>query len=457
MSAEIKIKKGLDLPMEGAPGDQVRLLQPKGNVSVYPSEFKKVKFKVLVEEGASVSRGGALARRKDLPESIVRSPVAGTVKEIVLGARRSLKEIVIEPNGSDESEEFNHFTPQGMAQVKGANILEALVSSGLMNLIRQRPFSHTANPEDTPKSIFVNGMATAPFRPDAHILVKGREELLQAGLTALSRLTDGPVHLNLAAGKKSANDALTNASHVQVNYFDGPHPSGNTSTHIHYLDPIIPGDVVWTLRVSDVLLIGELLTTGVYPNRKRILMAGSGVKEEHRGYVDVTIGTPLSEVFHGVFSEDEVRVVRGDALCGEAVDPAESGVYLYDDNFVALPEDRERHLLGWYAPTTEQFSAHKVVPSAWVKDRKFRFGTNMRGSKRAMVLSGIYDPYVTLDILMDPFSRACIAGETEDAIAMGILESDPEDFALCTFICPSKTDFGRIVADTLAMIEEEGI
>jgi len=458
MSAEFKINKGLDIPMEGAPGDQVRRIESKGTLSVYPSEFKNVKFKILVEEGDKVVRGGVLARRKDIPDCFVRSPAAGTVKSVILGARRSLKEIVIEPAGSDDAETFDAYTAADLLSAEREKLLAELTDTGMLGVIRQRPFSHTANPADVPKSIFVNGMATAPFRPDAHVLVRGKEKELQAGLNALTRLTDGPVHLNLDAKAKSAGDALTGAEGVQVNYFEGPHPSGNTGTHVHYLDPIVPGDVVWTLRVSDVLLIGELLLTGRVPNRKTVLLAGPGVKEEFRGYVDAPLGAPMSELLEGALEEGDLRVVRGDALHGEAVNVEDSGLYLYDEGFVVLPEDRERHLLGWYAPTTEQFSAHKVVPSAWVKEKKrFSFGTNTRGSKRALVLTGIYDPYVTLDIMMDPFIRVCIAGETEEAIAMGILESDPEDFALCTFVCPSKTDFGHIVAETLSMIEEEGI
>jgi Na+-transporting NADH:ubiquinone oxidoreductase subunit A len=457
MSVEISIKQGLDLPMEGAPGDQVRSLNAKGTVSVYPSEYKKVKFKMVVEEGATVSRGGALAKRKDLPEFLLRSPVAGTVKSVILGARRSLKEIVIEPNGSDAAETFSTFTAEQLLTADRDAVLNPIISSGLLGCIHARPFDRIADPAVKPKSIFVNGMASAPFRPDAHVLVKGKEKELQAGLNALTALTDGPVHLCLAAAAKEAGDALTNASNVQVNYFSGPHPSGNTSTHIHALDPVIAGDSVWTLRVSDVLKIGEFLLTGLFPNRQTLMLAGEGLKPEFRGYVNAPTGISLAEVLEGALEEGDQRIIRGDVLAGETVDPADTGLFVLDQGFVVLPEDAERHLLGWYAPTTEQYSTHKVVPSAWIKNKLFHFGTSTRGSKRAMVLTGIYDPYVALDIMVDPFSRACIAGETEDAIAMGILECVPEDFALCTFICPSKTDFGAIVAGTLSMIEEEGI
>ena len=457
MSAEITIKKGLDLPMLGAPGTEVRQLTATGTRSVFPIEFAKEKFKAAVKEGDTVSRGGIVATSKRIEGFSLRSPVAGKIKEVRLGDRRALTEIVIEPSGKDDKETFPSYTVDGILKVGKEEILKVLVESGLIALIRQRPFSRIADPSSTPKSIFVNGMASAPFRPDAHGLIQDKADDLQVGLNALTQLTDGPVHLNLAASAKGKKDALTQAANVQVNYFAGPHPSGNTSTHIHYLDPIVPEDVVWTLRVSDVLRIGELLRTGIYPNRQRIMIAGEGVKEEFRGLFEVDTGASLSDIVNPVAEEGQQRVIRGDVLNGQTTDAAASAIYLYDQGFVLLPEDTERILLGWYAPTKEQYSAHKVVPSNWLKNKLFHFGTSTRGSKRAMVLTGIYDPYTSLNLMVDPLSRACIAGETEDAIAMGILETDPEDFALCTFVCPSKTDFGSIIAKTLAEIEEEGI
>ncbi len=456
MSADFTITKGLNLPMLGAPGTNVRSLSAKGTISVFPSEFQKLKFKSLVEEGSKVTRGGKLARRKDLDGFFVCSPVSGTVKAVNLGERRSLKEIVIEPDGSDAAESFQSFTVDGVLRAKSENVLAVLLESGLLGLIHQRPFDRIANPADKPKSIFVNGMATAPFRPDAHVLAEGKADAVQLALNALTLFTDGPVHLCLSADAKEKKDALTEAANVQVNYFNGPHPAGNTSTHIHTLDPVIPGDVVWTLRVSDLILIGELLSTGTYPNRKRIMVAGEGLKEEARGYVDVDLGMSLADVLAETQEEGEQRIIRGDTLAGATANPADTGIFLYDQGFVALPEDKERHLMGWYTPALDQYSAHKVAPSNWLKDKLFSFGTNLRGGHRAMVLTGIYDPYVTLDILVDPLVRACLAGETEDAIAMGILESEPEDYALCTFVCPSKTDFGKIISDALDLIEQEG-
>lgn len=455
MTANFKIKNGLDIPMEGAPGEDFRTVPLKGSVSIYPSEYTRVKFKMLVEEGDPVKQGGVLARRKDQEDFFLRSPVAGKITAVKLGDRRSLQEIVIEPSDKPDHESFEQYTPERLLKTPGGELLALLKETGLMALIRQRPFNILADASVRPKSIFVNGMNTAPFRPDAHLLARGKAEVLQAGLNALTRLTDGPVHLCLAAKAAVTPDVLTKAANVQINFFDGPHPSGNTSTHLHFLDPVLPGDTVWTLRVSDVLRIGELLLTGRFPATQTLMIAGNGVKPEARGYVTVTTGSPLSALLDGALVDGETRIVRGDALYGTRAD-LRGGVHFTDQGYVVLPEDRERHLLGWYAPTTELYSAHKVVPSAWLKGKTFGFGTNTRGSKRALVLTGIYDRYVPLDIMVDPLSRACISKDTEEAIALGILETDPEDFALCTFVCPSKTDFGAIVADTLSLIQEEG-
>lgn len=456
MTADITIKKGLDLPMTGEPTEQTRSVAAPTCVSVYPSEYKGFKFKLLVAEGDTVKRGTALAFHKKQEAFKLRSPAAGTVKTVVYGARRALQEIVIEVDASGEQESFASYTEARLLSTDRDELLAYLNDSGLMALVRQRPFNRIAHSDRLPKSIFVNAMNTAPFRPDAHVLIKNNKGRFQAGLNALTRLTDGPVHLCVDAGKRDLEDGINQAQNVQISYFKGPHPSGNTSTHIHALDPILPGDVVWTLRVSDVIRIGDMLTSGVYPNTQAVMIAGTGVKESARGYVTVATGAPLSTLFDGVLAEGEQRIIRGDTLAGDTTS-LEDGVHFQDQGYVVLPEDRERILMGWYAPTTTQFSDHKVVPSAWVKDRKFSFGTSQRGSHRAMVLTGIYDKYVPLDIMVDPLARACIAKDTEEAIALGILETDPEDFALCTVVCPSKTDFGQIVANGLALIEEEGI
>lgn len=455
MAADITIKNGLDLPMEGAAGTGTATIASAASVSVYPSEYTGVKFKLIVKEGDRVKRGSELGFNKKYEAFKLRAPAAGTIKSIVLGDRRSLQEIIIDVEG-DETESFATFTPESALSADREAMLAHLNHTGVMGLLRQRPFNKLADSSVAPKSIFVNAMSTAPFRPDAHFLVQGKENAFQTGLNALTRLSDGPVYLCAAAEKKSADDAITKAQNVNVSYFSGPHPSGNTSTHIHYLDPILPGDTVWTLRVSDVIRMGEVLTSGLVPNTQTVFLAGNGVKEECRGYITAPAGSSLAAILDGRLEEGEQRLIRGDVLAGDTTSQ-EGNLHFYDQGFVVLPEDRERHLMGWYAPTTTQWSSHRVVPSNWLKGKTFTMGTSSRGSHRAMVFTGILDKYTPLDLMVDYMIRACIGKDTDEAIELGILETDPEDFALCTVVCPSKTDYGQIIADGLALIEKEGI
>ena len=456
MAAEFKIKQGLDIPMTGAAGTGTAIVGSVPAISVFPSEYGGIKFKLVVTEGDVVKRGSILGYNKKNEAFKLRSPASGTVKSIVLGDRRALQEIVIDVDGSDEAETFAAYTPDRALAASRDDLLAHLNDTGVLALLRERPFSRMVDASVSPKSIFVNAMATAPFRPDAHVLIQGKDLEFQTGLNALSRLSDGPVYLCASSASKGVSDAISNAKQVTLAYFDGPHPSGNTSTHIHHLDPILPGDTVWTARVSDVIRMGEVLLSGQISATQTVFLAGNGAKEESRGYLTVPAGAPLSAILDGRLEEGEQRIIRGDVLSGDTAD-AESALKFYDQGFVILPEDRERFLMGWYAPTTTQFSDHRVVPSAWLKGKEFVMGTNARGGHRAMVLTGILDKYVPLDIMVDYLTRACIGQDTEEAVELGILETDPEDFALCTVVCPSKTDYGQLIGEGLALIEKEGI
>ena len=71
-------------------------------------------------------------------------------------------------------------------------------------------------------------------------------------------------------------------------------------------------------------------------------------------------------------------------------------------------------------------------------------------------MNHIYDTFVPLDIMTYFLLKAVLAGNIEEAEELGILECDEEDFALCTFACPSKTDVGGIISEGLDLIEREG-
>ncbi|HBA84358.1 MAG TPA: NADH:ubiquinone reductase (Na(+)-transporting) subunit A [Verrucomicrobia bacterium] len=453
----IQIKRGLDIPLVGKPNSTVEDISPSPICTVYPREFEKMKKRLLVKEGDLVQRGSPLFLDKKNPAFTFCSPVAGTVKHIALGPRRVYERIEIEAVQKDQPLTFPTFSIAQIAALSREEALSLLQKSGLLALIRQRPFSRDANPNAKPKSIFVNAMSTAPFQAEARTVLQGQEAAFQAGLNVLTRLTEGKVHLCAAESDKDSVPALSQAKNVTIHTFQGPHPSGNSSVHIHHIDPIQKGDVVWTIRAVDLVLIGRLLLEGAWPSTRIVALGGPGVKPEARKHYRVRIGTPLSHFLAGKLEDGEQRVIGGDVLSGAAL-ARDSSLRFFDSSMTVIPEDRERQFLGWLAPGWTFYSRSKTFLSAWFrKNRSWTMGTNMHGDPRPMILTGLYDRYLPMNIMVDFLVRAVLAHDVDEAIQLGILETDPEDFALCSYICPSKMDISGIIRQGLEEIEKEGL
>lgn len=453
-----KIKKGMDIKLAGAPEAMMGQATDSAQVAVHPTEFTGIKPRLKVKEGDTVKRGSPLFYDKKNPAFQVCSPAGGRVAKIELGKRRLLERIVIDVDPQDPAEKFPAFTPDQLLKTERAKLLDLLQQTGLLALIVARPFSRMAQAASLPKSIFVNGMSTAPYQPDINFAVLGHEQTFQAGLNALTRLTDRKVHLCLDARKQNVA-ALKDARNVEIHYFDGPHPSGNTSVHIHHIDPISPGDVVWTIKAQDVILLGQLLVNGEYPATRTITLAGPGVRKGGAKHYRVRLGGSLKKLLADNVEAGELRIVGGSVLSGTAI-PADSFLRFYDHGFTVLPEDRERHFMGWLAPGHNRLSASRTFVSKWFgwdKSKTWSLGTNQRGEHRPMVLTGLYDQYIPMNIMADYLVRAVLAKDADEAIALGLLETDPEDFALSAFVCPSKMDLCGIIRKGLDQVEKEGI
>lgn len=450
--AEFRIKKGLDIRLEGKPSETIGEVPTPSKYAVYPGEFAGIKPRILIKEGDQISRGDVLFENKKNTKMVFRAPCGGTIKRIMLGARRAPQEILIEKADTGSETQFNTFTAETIQQTKREELVDHLLHSGLWPLIRQRPFSRIANPEDMPKAVFVNAMSNGPFQGNFSVALKGAETSFQAGLHALAQLTDGKVHL-------CHDGALARQpfSACELHTFTGPYPSGNTSVHINRITPILPGDAVYTVRAQDVLLIGELLLTGRLPRSKVIALGGPGVKPEYQKHYRIELGADLKPFLDKALSSDEVRIINGHALYGEPI-VNNQGLPYYGAELTVLEEDTSRDLLGWTMPGLKQYSAHRVTLGALLRNaRNWKLGTNLHGGHRAMVVTGWFDRYQPLNIMSDHLIRAVLAHDTTEAVQLGILETDPEDFALSAFIDPSKTDLCKIIRDGLDEIEREGL
>ncbi len=450
--ANFKIKKGFDVKVLGKPKAEIEEYANQQLFAVYPSEFEGIKPRLKVQAGDTVKRGDVLFENKKNERMVFRSPCGGTVKAINLGARRFPMEILIERAAEEESVTFDSYDRASLKQLSREQVAEHLLDCGLWPLIKQRPFSKIADPDTAPKAVFINAANSAPFQADFGLVLKGDESAFQLGIDALAKLTEGKVHLC-----KSAGSDVENFENAESHTFSGKHPSGNTSVHINRINPILPGDTVYTIRAQDVILIGKLLKTGELPRTKTIALAGPAVKDEARKYYRVQVGANLKSLFEQALEDGEIRIINGNVLWGDKV-KADTCACYYGSEFFALEEDRSRHLLGWTMPGLFQYSAHRVNLSSFLGfTHEWKLGTNLHGSHRAMVVTGWMDRYQPLNIMTDYLVRAALAHDTEEMVQLGILETDPEDFALASFVDPHKTDVCGIIKKGLEEIEEEGI
>ena len=449
-----KVRQGFDIALAGKPSTDVVEGPSSPTVAVHPLEFEGMKQRLKVGEGDVVRQGSELMEDKTQPAFKLRSPAGGTVVEIVRGERRFVERIVIAVDEASDPERFQSFTPKAMGSLDRRVILDQLVTTGMLSFIRQRPFSHMADVSVVPKSIFVNAMNTGPFQADAETVVQEDAAAFQAGIDLLTRLTSGTVHLCVG---DNAGDALKAVARVTPHHFTGPHPSGNTSVHIDRVDPMAPTDIVWTIKAVDVVLVGRLFLDGVLPSTRIISLGGSDVKPEAQHHVRMRMGGELKPLLKDALCDGEHRVIAGDVLSGLKI-AEDSYLRFHQSAITVITADPERYFMGWTMPGLRQMSFSRLFASSWLPfKREWKLGTNMHGEERALVLSGNYDKVMPLNIMVDFLMRAVMAGDTDEAIAHGILETDPEDFALCDVICPSKVEVQEIIRDGLRQIEEEGI
>ncbi len=448
MSTIYSVKKGLDINLIGEAEKTVVDLDVK-RFAIKPTDFIGCFPKMLKKEGDKVKAGDPLFFDKYRDEITFTSPVSGTFVELKRGAKRKILEIIIESDGKFESVDF------GKADVKNITrdeVVKKLQKSGVWTFFRQRPYAVVANPNDTPKSIFVSAFKSGPLAPDYNLIIKGNEKEFQAGLDVISKLTDGKVHLNVHK-KYTTSKAFLEAKGVQINTFDGPHPSGNVSLHISRVDPINKGDIVWYIDATDVVTIGKLFLTGKYDSSKIVALTGSEVKSPK--YFKVHTGASISGMISNNIVGDDNRFISGDVLSGTKIEK-NGFISFYDNQITVIPEGDYYEFLGWAKPGFGKWSYSKTYLSGIIKsNKKYRLDTNMHGGKRAFVVTGLYEQVFPFDIYPMHLMKAILVEDIDLMENLGIYEIDAEDFALCEVIDPSKIDMQEIVRNGLELIRKE--
>ncbi|CZU35817.1 Na(+)-translocating NADH-quinone reductase subunit A [Enterobacter hormaechei] len=445
-----RIRKGLDLPISGVPEQHVTTGASIHHVAIVGDDYVGMRPAMLVQEGDRVIKGQALFEDKKNPGVMFTAPASGTVVAIHRGERRVLQSVVIQIEG-DEKREFSRFDAADLATLSHDAVQTQLLESGLWTALRTRPYSKTPVPGTVPAAIFVTAIDTNPLSADPQPLILAERNAFDAGLTVLTRLTPGKVHVCQASGGKLGGHPQ---GQVAFNEFAGPHPAGLVGTHIHFLEPVSLTKQVWHLNYQDVIAIGKLFTTGELCAERIIAIGGPQATQPR--LVRTLLGADLTALLAGETKEGENRIISGSVLSGRHATGPMAWLGRFHLQVSVVLEGREKELFGWVLPGAEKYSVTRTTLGHFLRRKLFNFSTSTNGGERAMVPIGNYERVMPLDILPTVLLRDLLAGDTDGAQALGCLELDEEDLALCTYVCPGKYEYGPVLREVLTRIEQEG-
>ena len=452
MSKFIKLKKGFDINLAGKAEKQVADVEQPETFAYKPTSFHGIlRPKLTVKEGDNVKAGTTILFDKKNDKVKHVAPVSGEVVEIRRGEKRKLLEVVIL---ADKEMEYESFKKHSVSDITGLNreeVVEQLLQSGTWPNIVRRPYGVIADPEETPKSIFISAFDSHPLAPDYDLLFKGEEQNFQAGIDVIKKLTPGSVHLNVN-GDDEVPQIFSHAKNVELNKISGKHPAGNVGVQIHHIDPINKGDIIWTLDPFGVIQIGKLFLQGKYDASKVIALAGSEVKKPQ--YYKTYTGASIKKIVENNIEGSNVRYISGNVLTGEKIES--DGHIRYFDNLVTvIPEGDQYELFGWIKPTTNKLSFQRAfgLLSFLNPNKEFVVDTNTKGEPRAFVQTGVFEQVMPMDILPTYLFKAILAEDFDDMEALGIYEIIEEDVALCEFVDVSKHDIQAIVREGIDLMQ----
>ncbi|MBR9860932.1 Na(+)-translocating NADH-quinone reductase subunit A [bacterium] len=448
MSKTIKIKRGKDIVLVGQANNEILSVTSSSTYAIKPHDFKGLVPKLNVKEGDEVKAGDCLFYDKKNPEICFTSPVSGEVAEIVRGDRRAIMEVRVL---ADKETNYKEFNVGGFENKSADEIKSILLESGLWPTLVQRPFGLIAKTDAEPKAIHISGFDSAPLGVDFNFSLQGEENNLQTGIRVLSKLCSGIIHLNVH--KKKDHEIYKGLTGVQMNFFEGPHPSGLPGVQIHHIDPIAKGDVVWTINPQHLAFIGRLFNGGKLDLKQVISVAGSELVKP--AYYSCIAGCSLETILKDNLKQDNVRVISGDVLTGTRIE--KSGYLGYFDQLISvIPEGDEYEFLGWLVPSYPRPTISNSLPISKFLTKKFKVNTNLHGEERAFVVTGQYEQVLPMDILPVQLLKSILAGDLDKMEQLGIYEVIEEDMALCEFVCTSKIEVQQILSEGLELMAEEG-
>ncbi len=447
----IRNKKGLDIPIGGAPEATIEDAHDVQSVALLGTDYVGLEPKMMVAKGDRVALGQPLFQHKRDPAIIFTAPASGIVSNIHRGERRALKAVVIDIDGEDHATETKFET--GTAEIPPQVLRARLLESGLWTAFRTRPFSRIPHSEARPRSIFVTCCDTRPLSGDPKAVVDLFSEAFSLGLDVLAQLVSSKVFLCTGGDWQGPTGSASSIEHV---LFEGPHPAGLPGTHIHHLDRVGPDPEVWHIGYQDVIAIGKLIGEGCIWTERIVALGGEGFSKPRM--VRTRIGAEIAALTTGELAKTtpdnvEARLISGCVLSGRHARGAEAYLGRYHLQISAVPQMRQRSWRPWRRPHENRYSFANVF-SRFQSEPAFT--TDQNGRAAAMVPTDTFERLIPMDVLAAPLLKSLLILDTDNAQALGALELDEEDLALCSFVCPGKNDYASVLRRNLEVIERDG-
>lgn len=441
MAKLIKIKKGLDIPLQGKPAGDVVTDSISRRFAVTPDDFPGYTWKLTVKAGDEVEKGSPLLVAKEDPDFFLTSPVNGHVDEVKRGERRHIEYVSVVCDSMDME--------PAPCDSKDKDLLLTLKKTGLLALIRQRPYDIVAQATIRPRDIFITAFDSSPLAPE--MLTPAVKKYLESGIKALSTLTDGKVYLSVRPGS-----GIT-SSHAEVYEIEGPHPAGNVGVQINHIKPVNKGETVWTLDATTAARIGRLVEDKKIDYSTEVAVCGPSVQNPY--LVRTLIGASVEPLLSGHIEKgrEHQRVISGNVLTGYRVDAKDGFIrFPYRQITVISEGDNADEFMGWASMNPKKFSVKHTFP-AFLRglSKPYDFDARIKGGHRAMILSGEYDKVFPMDILPEYLVKAVLAKDIDRMEKLGIYEVAPEDFALPEFVDTSKLELQKIIRDGLDYLRKE--
>lgn len=451
--AGFQLKKGLDLPLDGVPGISIEDGPEIKRAAVIGTDFIGLKPKMLVEEGEVVSLGQPLIADKRFDDVVMTAPAGGRIQAINRGPRRVLESVVIAIDETADAVSFGGHGEKKIGELSVDAVKANLLKSGLWPCLRTRPYSKIPDPATTPAAIFVTAIDTRPLAADPAVIIADDPEPFALGLTLIAKLTEGTTYVCHGPG---AGLPEVDSGTIRYATFAGPHPAGLVGTHIHHLHPAHAEKTVWHLGYQDVIAIGRLFRTGAFPTERVVAISGPAASKP--ALLRSRAGAHIPDLIgDGVAQDDgDVRVISGDVLSGHTAAGTYGFLGRFHQQVTLMPEGNQREAFGWIIPSVRKFATANVHLSSLFGLDKVKLNTSLQGSPRAMVPIGLFEGVMPMDILATQLLRALLVMDTDEAQALGALELDEEDVALCAYVCMSKYEYGMALRACLDKIEAEG-